>query len=404
MNKTAKKLAGILLAAAVAVAFMPAAGLLTGVDTAKALSEYKAIVSMDKQSIELDITAPYADVTPKGVGSYEKVVHEVDETTITVNDEWTDENGDPVTGPLEKGERYTYTATMISRTKHGDSAPDITKYNLSVKIGTTGEDVVWPGVTETPEPEKTGGVKTSKIFYTVTFTATTAPSRDKGDFKIDLKSGKQRVSDLTANTSAENLFDYYCTCDFTSADYDMRVDLDGDDIFDIGVNIGPGYEYYDYVKLPGASLKTQVTLDMPDSKRENFDKAPRDYYGAMTFVLGKYANPLSVKAKSKTLPVKYKKLRKKAQVIKGSKVLSFKNKGKGKITVQRYTVKRISKKGTKSSKAKKYFVIGSKTGKLTVKKGLKKGTYKVTVRVKAAGNADYKASAWKKVAFNVKVK
>ena len=402
MKKTAKKLAGILLAAAVAVAFMPAAGLLTGADTAKSLTEYKAIVDMDEQSIELDITPPYADVKPLTAGPKTVTVHNADGTTITVNDEWTDDNGDPVTEPLEKGKKYTYTATMISRTEHGDSAPDITKYNLSVKIGTTGEDVVWPGAT--PDIERTGGGKYSKIVYSVTFTAATAPSRDKGDFKIDLKSGKQRVSDLTANTSAENLFDYHCTSDFTSADYDMRVDLDGDDIFDIGVNIGPGYEYYDYVRLPGASLKTQITLDMPDSKRENFDKAPRDYYGAMTFVLGKYANPLSVKAKSKTLPVKYKKLRKKAQVIKGSKVLSFKNKGKGKITVQRYTVKRISKKGTKSSKAKKYFVIGSKTGKLTVKKGLKKGTYKVTVRVKAAGNAEYKASAWKKVTFKVKVK
>jgi len=44
-----------------------------------------------------------------------------------------------------------------------------------------------------------------------------------------------------------------------------------------------------------------------------------------------------------------------------------------------------------------------KTGKVTVRK-LKKGTYKVKVKVKAKGNANYKASAWKKVTFRVRVK
>ena len=38
-----------------------------------------------------------------------------------------------------------------------------------------------------------------------------------------------------------------------------------------------------------------------------------------------------------------------------------------------------------------------------MKKGLKKGTYKVKVKVKAAGNANYKASAWKTVTFKIKV-
>ena len=53
---------------------------------------------------------------------------------------------------------------------------------------------------------------------------------------------------------------------------------------------------------------------------------------------------------------------------------------------------------------KKKFNINAKTGKITVKKKLKKGTYTVKVKVKAAGNANYKASAWKAVTFKVKVK
>jgi len=39
-----------------------------------------------------------------------------------------------------------------------------------------------------------------------------------------------------------------------------------------------------------------------------------------------------------------------------------------------------------------------------VKKGLKKGVYKVKVKVKAKGNANYKASTWKKVTITVKVR
>ena len=39
-----------------------------------------------------------------------------------------------------------------------------------------------------------------------------------------------------------------------------------------------------------------------------------------------------------------------------------------------------------------------------MKKGLKKGSYKVKVKVKAMGNANYKASVWKPVTFKVIVK
>jgi hypothetical protein len=61
-----------------------------------------------------------------------------------------------------------------------------------------------------------------------------------------------------------------------------------------------------------------------------------------------------------------------------------------------------AKKGKKSHKNK--FMINKKNGKITVKQNTKQGTYKVKVRVKANGNANYKASAWKTVTFKVKVK
>jgi len=111
--------------------------------------------------------------------------------------------------------------------------------------------------------------------------------------------------------------------------------------------------------------------------------------------LQKAANPLSVKGK--TAKVKYSKLRKKAQKLKVGKVMTFKNKGKGTLS---YSLS-SAKKGKKSFK--KYFRINSKTGKVTVKKKLKKGTYTVKAKVKAAGNSGYKA-ATKTVTFKIKVK
>ena len=58
-------------------------------------------------------------------------------------------------------------------------------------------------------------------------------------------------------------------------------------------------------------------------------------------------------------------------------------KAKGKIT---YKLIRINKK-----KQRKYFKIHKKTGTVSVKKGLKKGTYKLKIKVRAAGTAKYKA-------------
>ncbi|MDO4538706.1 MAG: hypothetical protein Q4B54_11130, partial [Coriobacteriales bacterium] len=102
--------------------------------------------------------------------------------------------------------------------------------------------------------------------------------------------------------------------------------------------------------------------------------------------LPKKANTITVKVKKPT--VKYAKLKKKAQTIlaKNAFVVS---KAQGKVTY-----KRIS--------GNKKITINS-AGKITLKKGLKKGTYKVRVKVTAAGTTAYKAGA-KTVTLSIKVK
>ena len=99
----------------------------------------------------------------------------------------------------------------------------------------------------------------------------------------------------------------------------------------------------------------------------------------------------------KTAKIKYKKLKKKAQTVSNSKVMTVSN-AQGALNYSLVSVKR-----GKSKKYKKYFKINAKTGNVTVKKKLKKGTYKITCKVTAAGNADY-LSAIKTVTFKIKVK
>ena len=92
--------------------------------------------------------------------------------------------------------------------------------------------------------------------------------------------------------------------------------------------------------------------------------------------LSKKANTLSVKTKTNTL--KYNNLKKKNQVIAAKKAFIV-SKAQGKVTY-------------KKASGNKNFIVNS-AGKITVRKGLKKGTYKVKVKVTAAGNTIYKAGA-----------
>ena len=120
-----------------------------------------------------------------------------------------------------------------------------------------------------------------------------------------------------------------------------------------------------------------------------------------TFTISKGANTLTVKAKKVTVKGKTKagKLKKKVKLAKGK--LYKVSKAKGTVTYTRGAVKKGGKK-VKGAQLKK-IVLNKKTGKITLKKGLKKGTYKVKVKVKAAGNSSYKAKT-KTVTVTIKVK
>ena len=95
-----------------------------------------------------------------------------------------------------------------------------------------------------------------------------------------------------------------------------------------------------------------------------------------------------MKVSGKTASVKYSKLQNKKQMLKIKKVLKISN-NKGSLIF-------------KKIKGNKKISIDETTGKVTIKKGLQKGTYKVKVKVTDKGNNIY-AAVSKKVTFKVKV-
>lgn len=137
-----------------------------------------------------------------------------------------------------------------------------------------------------------------------------------------------------------------------------------------------------------------VTLDDEASEIATFTMPAENVVISATYK-DKAENTLSVKGK--TAKVKYKKLRKKAQTVGRSKVMTVSN-AQGKIAYSLATVKR-----GKSTKYKKYFKINATTGNVTVKKKLKKGTYTITCKVTATGDVEHKG-ATKTVTFKIKVK
>lgn len=121
---------------------------------------------------------------------------------------------------------------------------------------------------------------------------------------------------------------------------------------------------------------------------------PSTYNSAMKVRIApiKDKNPIAVIAKKVT--VKASKVKNKNQAIKRAKYLTVSN-AQGKLS---YKLTKVTK-----TKFKKYFKVNASTGKITVKKGLKKGTYKLKIKVTAAGNSNY-LSGETSVTVTVKVK
>ena len=96
--------------------------------------------------------------------------------------------------------------------------------------------------------------------------------------------------------------------------------------------------------------------------------------GKKAFTIKKAKNIITISPTKKTF--KFTKLQQKDQTFK----LTIKVLGKAGKTVM---IKSVPKK------VKKYFAINKATGKITVKKGIPKGTYTLKIQVTAAATANY---------------
>ena len=162
-----------------------------------------------------------------------------------------------------------------------------------------------------------------------------------------------------------------------------------------GLKLKEGTDYSVSVQnSKGKAVKTYKAL----GKYTLVIKGKGNYTGStkVGYEIVKGKNPLNVTAVEEKYNVPFSKIEKKDQTINKNKLFKFRKKGAGSIT---YSVS-SAKKDKKSFK--KFFSVSSK-GKLTIKKGLKKGSYTVKVNVKAKGNKNYKAGT-KTVKFTVKVK
>ena len=92
-----------------------------------------------------------------------------------------------------------------------------------------------------------------------------------------------------------------------------------------------------------------------------------------------------MRVRGKTAQLAANKLVDKAQVLKTSKAIKFAKKGQGKVTYKVISVKKKNRNFTK------YIKYSAKKKGFVVAKGMKKGEYKVKVKIKAAGNKNYKA-------------
>jgi hypothetical protein len=141
------------------------------------------------------------------------------------------------------------------------------------------------------------------------------------------------------------------------------------------------------VKLGSTTLKKDTDYTVAYTNNTNAGTGTATITGkgnyidsvAKTFTINKASQ--TVKVKAKTFKIKKSKVAKKKQTIAAKKVTKS-NSAKTKIT---YSLQ-------KANKSKKKFKVAS-SGKITVAKGLKKGTYKLTIKAAAAADKNYKAAS-----------
>ena len=131
-----------------------------------------------------------------------------------------------------------------------------------------------------------------------------------------------------------------------------------------------------------------------DGRAVNPNIVINDIYGCKLNITDLIKENNTLKASGRTVKVRAKALKKRAKTIARKKAITV-SKARGDVS---YGLAGVTKR-----QYGKFFKVDLMTGKITLKKGLKKGNYKVKVNVMAEGNAGYRAMT-KPVTVTMKVK
>lgn len=225
-----------------------------------------------------------------------------------------------------------------------------------------------------------------------------APTGDMGHYNINLISGSKsfdidEVNGASLYFTLEGLLFEDQSISENNSDEGIALDLDNNGSSDVKLvfTVSDGKHIFTISKLSTSSIKTNKTLKLSQECMDSFkDQYP--FFSSITVYFAKSANTLS--AAGKTRVIKYSKLRKKTQYIAPNYAYSI-SKARGTVTYAKVSVN--------SKKYAKKFLVNSKTGRITVKRGVRRGTYKLRVKITAAGTAYFKAGS-KIVTVIVRVK
>ena len=188
---------------------------------------------------------------------------------------------------------------------------------------------------------------------------------------------RKSIGAAAAKEAVENLQSLIDYADVTRSDIEDAFRSSLPDLEDVKITKVPGFKV-----IFNGEQRTDVYLKY------------NQYWEDLTVFVPIDRMPNTMTAQGKTVKIKASKLKKKKQIIKPAKSLRICNA----VGSLKFKLAGVNKK-----KFKKYFKVNAKNGNITIKKGLKKGKYKLKTDITAAGNANYLAGT-KQVTVTVRVK
>ena len=209
------------------------------------------------------------------------------------------------------------------------------------------------------------------------------------DIKITFKEAKTitiKVGDINGTSYAKSTLDVEkSTLDISKAKVTGIVDKVYNGYYQKQKNIK--------VTLNGKTLKEGTDYKISHYGNKNVGTAKVTITGLGNYADSKIVKTFKITKANNTLKiVTYKK-----------SVLYSKVKSSSQVVKPITIVKRQGTMSYEKLSGSKYLTVNKTTGKVTIKKGTKKGTYTAKIKVKAAGNSNYK-SAWRSVTVTIIVK